>query len=93
MAKSFGYKHPMATANAAGITTAIVFVACRLLVGVFPGFMFAVAQSWLHGIQLTQMGTWNITPAIFLLGLVSSSAFAWFVGYVFAVLYNIFLDI
>lgn len=92
MAKSFGLKHPMATANAAGVTTAIVFVACRLLVGILPDFMFTVGQSWFHGIQLTQMGTWNLTTSAFILGLVSSSVFAWLVGYVFAVVYNKFIE-
>jgi hypothetical protein len=92
MAKSFALKSPMATANAAGATTAIVFVACRLLVGVFPDFMFTVGQSWLHGIQLTQMGTWNVPGSTFILGLVSSTVFAWLVGYLFAVLYNTFIE-
>ncbi len=92
MAKSFGLKDPTATANAAGVTTAVVFVACRLLVGIFPDFMFAVGQSWLHGIQLTQMGTWNIPASTFILGLVSSTVFAWLVGYLFAVVYNKFVE-
>lgn len=92
MAKSFGLKNPMATANAAGATTAIVFVACRLLVGIFPGFMFTVGQSWLHGIALTQYNSWNLTISGFVLGLVSSSVFAWLVGYLFAVIYNTFIE-
>ena len=92
MAKSFGLKDPMAIANAAGITTSIVFVVCRLLVGIFPDFMFTVGQSWLHGIHLTQMGTWNLTMSTFILGFISSSAFAWIVGYLFAVIYSTFID-
>jgi hypothetical protein len=68
MAKSYGRKDPMAAANAAGVTTAGIFVACRLLVGILPDFMFTVGQSWFHGIQLTQMGTWNLTMSAFILG-------------------------
>lgn len=84
-------KHnPMATANAAAVTTGVVFVACRILVGVFPDWMFAVAQSWLHGIELTKISNWNLSLSTFSLGLVSSVAFAWAVGYAFASLSNYF---
>lgn len=85
-------KHnPMATANAAGATTAVVFVACRLFVGLFPDFMFSIAQSWFHGIELTKLEVWNITPVAFLWGLLSSAIFAWIAGYLFAYFYNMFV--
>ncbi len=80
--------HPVATAHAVGLTTAIVFVVCRLLVGVSPNLMFAIGQSWFHGIQLTPMDTWSIPTSTFVLGLVSSSLFGWLIGYLFAVVYN-----
>lgn len=80
----------MATANAAGVTTAVIFVACRLFVGLFPDFMFSAAQSWLHGIELTRLGVWNLTPVSFIWGLLSSTALAWGVGYLFAYFYNMF---
>lgn len=85
-------KHnPMATANAVGVTTAVIFVACRLFVGLFPDFMFSIAQSWFHGIELTRLAEWNLTPATFIWGLLSSTAFAWTAGYLFAYFYNIFV--
>lgn len=85
-------KHdPNVTANAVAATTAIIYVACRLLVGLFPDFMFSVGQSWFHGITLTQKGAWSLTSSAFMLGLISSTVFAWFVGYLFASLYNSFL--
>ena len=90
MAKSNLSHDPMATGNAAAATTAVVFVACRLLVGVFPNFMFVIGQSWLHGVQLTKMSTWNVPTGTFLFGLISSSLFVWVVGYVFALFYNYF---
>ncbi len=92
MAKSFGLKDPMATANAAGITTAVIYVVCRLLVGIVPDFMFTIAQSWFHGIALTRLDTWNLTADAFILGFVSTTVFAWLVGYVFAVVYNKFVE-
>lgn len=92
MAKSNLPHDPMATANAAGATTAVVFVACRLLVGLFPNFMFMIGQSWLHGIELTKMTAWNVSTPAFLLGLISATLFAWAVGYVFALFYNKFAE-
>jgi len=92
MAKSNLSHDPMATGNAAAATTAVVFVACRLLVGVFPNFMFVIGQSWLHGVQLTKMSTWNVPTSAFLLGIISSTFFAWVVGYVFALFYNKFAE-
>lgn len=79
------------TANAAATTTAIVFVACRLLVGLFPYAFFTIAQSWFHGIQLSKLDTWNLTTSSFILGLVSATVTAWIIGYVFAYTYNWFL--
>lgn len=90
MAKNNLSHDPMATANAAAATTAVVFIACRLLVSAFPGGMFTLAQSWFHGVQLARMMTWNTAPTTFVLGLVSSALFGWVVGYVFALFYNIF---
>lgn len=81
----------MATANAAGVTTAILYVVCRVLVGLFPDAFFSVAQSWFHGIELTKLGSWNLTTGMFILGIVSASIAAWLVGYLFARLYNYFL--
>lgn len=77
-----------ATANAAAVTMAIFYVICRVLVGLFPGLMFAAAQALLHGMALTQVGTWNLSLGNFLLGLITSMASAWFAGYVFATVYN-----
>lgn len=85
-------KHdPMTTANAAATVTAGVYVVCRILVGILPDFMFAIGQSWFHGIELTKLGTWNLTWDNFFLGLVSATVFAWLVGWCFAHCYNMFL--
>lgn len=85
-------KHePIVTGNAAAATTATVFVACRILVGLFPDAFFAIAQSWFHGIELTKLDIANLTASSFLLGLVSASVTAWLIGYLFAATYNWFL--
>ncbi|AKM83534.1 hypothetical protein A2422_01530 [Candidatus Woesebacteria bacterium RIFOXYC1_FULL_31_51] len=83
-------KHnPISTANAFAITTGIFYVACRVLVGLFPNLMFTVAQSWFHGVALTKFDTGSLTMSTFLIGLVSSLVFTWVTGYIFAKIYNL----
>ena len=85
-------KHePIITANAIAGTVGVIYVVCRILVGLFPDLSFTIAQSWFHGIELTKMNSWNLSVGSFLLGLISSVITAWLVGYLFAFLYNFFL--
>lgn len=81
----------MVTANAVAATTAVVFIVCRLLVGLFPDASFTIAQSWFHGIALTKLDSWNLTAESLVLGLVSATITAWLLGYLFAYTYNWFL--
>lgn len=84
-------KHnPMATANAAALTTTVVYVVCRLLVGLFPGAMMAVAKSWFHGFDITRIRAWNLTFESFVLGIVSATVFAWLVGYLYGASFEYF---
>lgn len=75
-----------AFANSFAITGAILFIVCRLVVNLFPELMLLVAQSWLHGLQVS--GFWNLTVSVFLLGLISFTATAWITGYLMAMVYN-----
>ena len=85
-------KHdPIVTGHAAGATTAVVYAVCRLLVGLFPDWMFALAQAWFHGIELQKISGWNLTTENFFLGIFSASVSAWLVGFLFAKTYNMFL--
>ncbi len=85
-------KHPpIATANASAVTVATVYVICALAVGLFPEFTMTVARSWFHGIDLSQISSWNISFGSLVLGFVTAVAYAWFIGYVFANVYNYFL--
>jgi hypothetical protein len=84
-------KHdPKATANGAAVTVAIIYIICRVGVFLFPDLSMSIAQSWFHGIQLTQISELRLTSGSFVLGLVTSMIFAWLVGYLFANLYNYF---
>lgn len=84
-------KQTYAIPNALAVTTAIVFVVCRLLVGLFPDISFSVAESWFHGIELGKAGAWNLTISSFILGLISSTITAWIVGYIFIKSYRLFV--
>lgn len=76
--------------NTLAVTTAIIYVLCRILVGLFPDASFAVAQSWFHGIELSKLGAWNLTLSAFILGIISSTITAWVVGFIFVKVYRFF---
>ena len=76
--------------NTLAVTTLIIFVLCRLLVGLFPDIFFTIAESWFHGIALSKLDTWNLTVSSFILGIVSSTITAWVLGYIFTQVYNYF---
>lgn len=85
-------KHdPMTTANALATTTAAIYIACRVLIGLFPDLSFAVAQSWFHGIEIQKLGSWSLDMGSFVLGLVSITVTGWLLGWCFAHCYNMYL--
>jgi len=77
--------------NALAVTTAIIFVLCRILVGIFPDAFFAIAQSWFHGIGFSKLSVESLTMSSLLLGLISSTITAWAVGYIFIKVYKLFV--
>lgn len=79
----------MATANAAAATTAVVYILCRILVAIVPNFMLVVARSWFHTVELQTRAPGGMD--VFIVGLVSSTVFAWLAGFVFAYFYNMFV--
>ncbi len=84
-------KHlPYATANALASTVGIVYVVCRLVIGIFPDIAMSITQSWFHGLELSKSG-WNLPTESFFLGFISAIISAWIIGYIFASAYNIFV--
>jgi len=75
--------------NALAVTTAIIYVLCRLLV--FPNEFFAIAQSWFHGVEFSRLDVGNLTMSAFIVGLISSTITAWVVGYIFIKVYRSFV--
>ena len=79
-----------AWANASGALMGIVYVFCSLAIAFFPGLSQAVAQSWIHGIDLGTV--WTAGPrGNFLLGLVTAVGLSWVAGWLFAKTYNKFI--
>lgn len=81
---------PNATANATAVTVAVIYVVCAAAVVILPDLAMTVAQSWFHGLDLSKISVLNVTLGSFILGLITSTAGAWLIGYVFASAYNYF---
>ena len=85
-------KHqPYATANATACTAILLYATCALLVAIAPELTINIFQSWFHGIDISQIATWNVTGGSLFMGFVTMTGYAWVMGYIFALLYNSFL--
>jgi hypothetical protein len=80
----------IAFANASAIFMAFVYLVCGLGVLIMPGFSRTLAQSWFHGLDLSQVWSGSAFSGNFLLGLVSAAILTWLAGWVFAWTYNLF---
>lgn len=79
------------TAKATAITVGVIYLACAFGVILLPSLTMFVAQSWFHGLDLSKISNFSVTPGSFILGLVTSTIGGWLIGYVFAKTYNYFL--
>ena len=69
-------------ANAFALTMAILWVACSAVVWLLPGFASQVTEWWMHGMDISVMGNWNLTLNSFLLGGITAVISAWVTGWV-----------
>lgn len=85
-------KHlPLASANAAAATIALVYIVCAISVLLFPDISMTVARSWFHGIDISKITlSTQITPVSLVLGFITATIGGWLLGYIFAELYNYF---
>lgn len=70
-------------ANSLALTTAVLWVLCTIIVAVLPDFSLAVTEWWMHGLDVSVMGTWSLNVANFVLGGFTLVISAWVSGYVF----------
>lgn len=80
---------PGVLANAVATVVAVGYVLCRLIAAVAPRFVFSVGQSWFHTVNLEPIRvTSPMSPAMFVLGLVTSVIVSWIGVYATALLYG-----
>ncbi len=84
-------KHDVDTiAKATALTVGVIYLVCAFSVILLPGLAMSVAQSWFHGLNLSKISGFSVTPGSFILGLVTSTVGGWLIGYIFAKAYNYF---
>ena len=77
-------------ANSLAVTTAVIYVVCAAAALLVPDLYLSVAQSWFHGMDLSKIAFVNITIGSFLTGLITITAAAWLLGYLFSYVHNLF---
>ena len=70
-------------ANAFCLATVSVWVLCSLLVALLPKFSMRVFSWWMHGMDVSVLGNWNLTWSNFLLGGLTLAFSAWVTGWIF----------
>lgn len=79
---------PVALANALTSVVLIAYLVCAALVYIAPDFVFSVAQSWFHGLNLDVIrasSPASLVSAVF--GAVSLGVYIWVLTYLFGRLY------
>lgn len=81
---------PIVLANALATVVGVGYILCRLVAAIAPEFLFNVAQSWFHTVNLAPLrATGSMSTGMFVLGLVTSVVVSWVVAYVTAELYKL----
>lgn len=70
-------------ANTFALSTAILWVACSIIVWLFPKFSLLITKWWVHGMEIDRFGGYQISLTNVLLGGVTLVISAWATGYVF----------
>jgi len=83
--------NPVGLGLTVAVTTAVLSAVCAALVTIAPGPMMAIFQSWWHGLDVTMLA--NTAPPVTLQsvasGLITITACAFLVGFLFAVINNL----
>ncbi|MBI1863923.1 hypothetical protein HYS03_01805 [Candidatus Woesebacteria bacterium] len=78
----------MALANAFAALGFIFYAACFVIITTAPDLYKSIAQSWFHGVDLSQI--WKGNQDNFLLGLITFTGSSWISGWLLAWFYNRF---
>ena len=83
--------NPKVTALTLGSVSGIIYIACVLLFAVAPRAGIALANTMVHGLDLTSIMKASMAPfGTILVGLVEIAILGYLVGWLFAVMYNYF---
>ena len=70
------------------IVSAILYIACALLIAIAPDFTMSLFSNVFHGIDITQIADTSISLGSTLIGLVEIIVYALIAGWLFAWVYN-----
>jgi len=70
-------------ANAFALTTVIVWVICSAFIFLLPGLSMTITSWWVHGLDLSPLGTFKLDLINFLLGGITLTLAFWGIGYIF----------
>ncbi len=83
--------NPKVTALTLGSVSSIVYIACVSLFAIAPRAGMSLANTMMHGIDLTSIMRVTMAPlGTILTGLVEIAILGYLVGWLFAVMYNYF---
>ncbi|MFQ5452459.1 MAG: DUF5676 family membrane protein [Candidatus Paceibacterota bacterium] len=70
-------------ANAASLTTAVLWTLDTAFVYLFPTFSINISKHLFHGLPIQEVGNYNITAYGYIIGGVFYVVGAWIAGYIF----------
>ncbi len=70
-------------ANAFALVTVVLWTLCSAIVWLLPNFSMTVFKWWMHGMNMSGLGNWNLTLGNFVGGGVTAIISAWVSGWVF----------
>ena len=74
----------MRVANTLALASGILWVLCSIVILILPDLSLSVAEWWMHGMDISVMGSWNLNFINFFFGGIALIVSAWVSGWVFA---------
>lgn len=69
-------------ANVFALAMAILWTLCSVFVWLLPDFSLQITSWWMHGMDLSAIGSWHLTVSNFLLGGITAVITSWVTGWV-----------
>lgn len=79
-------------ANSFALSMAVLWILCSIVVWLLPELTLQITTWWMHGMNLSNMGDWNLTLSNFFWGgimtVISSWVTGWVLGWSWETLYD-----